>query len=121
MKLFIECITIFFILFLFGCSGVSKVKYSPLVEVELKPVDINNVKTFLTTKPNNNYEEIGILTYRAGTAESYVDVVKYLKEKAAVIGADGIIMMGSKSGPSVVFSYGVATLTDYQAMAFVYR
>ena len=104
-----------------GCAGVSKVRYSPIVSVERPARSADQVETFLTQQPSRPYEEIGILTYRAGTAEKYVNVVQYMREKAAQLGADGIIMMGSKSGPSMPIGYVIATLTDYQAMAIIYK
>jgi len=104
-----------------ACAGVAKVRYSPLVAINRPARSAEQVDTFLTQQPSRPYEEIGILTYRAGTAEQYVDVVQYMRQKAAQLGADGIIMMGSKSGPSIPVGYVIATMTDYQAMAIVYK
>ena len=101
-------------------AGVSKVRYSPLVPISRPARSVEQVDTFLTQEPSRPYQEIGVLTYRAGTAEKYVDVVQYMRQKAAQLGADGIIMMGAKSGPSVPIGYVIATLTDYQAMAVIY-
>ena len=104
-----------------ACAGVSKVRYSPIVHVDRPERSADQVDTFLTQQPSRPYQEIGILTYRAGTAEKYVNVVQYMRQKAAQLGADGIIMMGSKSGPSMPIGYVIATLTDYQAMAIIYK
>jgi len=75
----------------------------------------------MTKEPSRPYQEIGILTYRAGTAEKYINVIEYMREKAAQLGADGIIMMGSNAGPGIPIGRVIATLTDYQAMAIVYK
>lgn len=104
-----------------ACAGVSKVRYSPLVAVSRPPRSADQVEPFLTQQPSRPYQEIGVLTYRAGTAEKYVNVVRYMQEKAAQLGADGIIMMGSRAGPSMPIGYVIATLTDYQAMAIIYK
>ena len=106
---------------LIACAGVSKVRYSPIVSVDRPARSADQVETFLTQQPSRPYKEIGILTYRAGTAEKYVNVVQYMRQKAAQLGADGIIMMGSKSGPSMAIGDVIATLTDYQAMAIIYK
>lgn len=104
-----------------ACAGVSKVRYSPLVDVNRPGRSAEQVEAFLTQKPPRPYQEIGILTYRAGTAEEYAAVVQYMREKAAQLGADGIIMMDSSTGPSMPIGYVIATLTDYRAMAIVYK
>src|SRR3972149_2061400 len=82
-----------------ACAGVSEVRYSPLAPIDRPARSAEQVDTFLTQQPSRPYQEIGILTYRAGTAEKYVDVVQYMRQKAAQLGADGIIMMGSSAGP----------------------
>jgi hypothetical protein len=104
-----------------ACAGVGKVRYSPLVNANRAARSAAQVEVFLTQQPSRPYEEIGILTYRAGTAEKYVDVVQYMREKAAQLGSDGIIMMGDSAGPSVPIGSVIATLTDYRAMAIVYK
>ena len=104
-----------------ACAGVSKVRYSPLVNVNRPARSADQVEAFLTQQPSQPYQEIGILSYRAGTAEKYVDIVQYMREKAAQLGADGIIMMASSAGPSIPVGHVIATLTDYRAMAIVYK
>ena len=103
-----------------GCSSVPKVHYSPLQESSYPAKTVDQVELYLTQKPTVAYKEIGIMTYRAGTAENYEDVVRCFREKAALIGADGVIMMGSKSGPSMLIGSVMATLIDYNAMAIIY-
>ena len=104
-----------------ACAGVSEVRYSPLAPIDRPARSAEQVDTFLTQQPSRPYQEIGILTYRAGTAEKYVDVVQYIRQKAAQLGADGIIMMGSSAGPSVPIGKVIVTLTDYRAMAILYK
>ena len=104
-----------------GCAGVAKVRYSPLLEVDRLPRAVDEVEAFITQKPDRPYQEMGILTYRAGTAEKYVNVVQYMRGKAAELGADGVIMMGATSGPSMPIGHVIATLKDYQAMAILYK
>jgi hypothetical protein len=104
-----------------ACAGVSKVRYSPLINLNRPARSADQVEAFLTQKPPHPYQEIGILTYRAGTAEKYANVVQYMREKAAQLGADGVIMMDSSAGPSMPIGYVIATLTDYRAMAIVYK
>jgi len=103
-----------------GCSGVSKVHYSPLQESSYSAKPVDQVALYLTQKPTVAYKEIDIMTYRAGTAEDYKDVVRHFREKAALVGADGVIMMGSKSGPGMFVGSVLATPTDYNAMAIIY-
>jgi uncharacterized protein YbjQ (UPF0145 family) len=79
------------------------------------------VEVFLTQRPTRAYSEIGILKYRAGTAEKYEDVVRYIRTRAAQVGADAIIMMDSSSGPSIPIGAVIANLTDYKAMAIAYN
>jgi hypothetical protein len=55
----------------------------PLVVVDRPARSPSQVEAFLTQKPSRPYQEIGVLAYRAGTAEKYVDVVQYMREKAA--------------------------------------
>ena len=104
------------------CAGVEKVRYSPLVVVDRPARSPSQVEAFLTQKPSRPYQEIGVLTYRAGTAEKYIDVVQYMREKAAQLGADGVIMMGSSVGPSMLVAPNIiGTMRDFQAMAIVYK
>ena len=116
---FVFCIVV--LIMFAGCTGVSKVRYSLLLDVNRPAHSIEEVEVFLTKVPTLPYKEIGIMTYRAGTAETYGSVVQYLLEKAAELGADGIIMMDSKAGPGMMIGYTFATLTDYKAMAIVYK
>ena len=105
-----------------GCiSGVKKVKYEPLIEINSSLVTVDNVEVFQTKKPLKSYQEIGVLSYRAGTAEKYIDVISYFRQKAASLGADGVIIMGTSSGPSIVTGNALATMTDYRAVAIRYK
>jgi hypothetical protein len=102
-----------------GCAG--KVSYSPLVTVNRPARPADQIEAYLTDKPPREYQEIGILTYRAGSTERYTSVVRYMREKAGRLGADGIIMLGSSSGPRM--SMGgqfISVHTDYRAKAIVY-
>ena len=102
-----------------GCAG--KVSYSPLVTVSRPARPADQVEAFLTHKPPRGYQEIGILTYRAGAAEKDTSVVRYMREKAGRLGADGILMLGSTPGPRMpVSGRFISTHTDYRAMAIVY-
>ena len=67
------------------------------------------------------YRPSSVLTYRAGAAEDYGDVVLYMREKAAQLGADGIIMIGSGAGPSVLAGQVIVTMTDFGAIVIVYK
>lgn len=101
-----------------GCAtGPNNVEYSPVTGESLQPKELSQVKVYQTKKPDRAYTELGILEYRAGTSESYPEVVAHFKTKAAQVGADGVIIMGSSSGPSMPLAGVIATLTDYQAMA----
>ena len=108
-----------FALSVVGCvNGPTAVKYESLVDVTLSPRNENSVELFQTQKPSRPYQEIGVLTYRAGTAETVVEVGRFFRAKAAELGADGVIMMGTAGGASVRINANVsAQLTDYQAMA----
>ena len=116
-RLFVALVAL---ILLTACAGVSKVRYSPLVGGDRAAHSIDQVEAFQTHQPSRHYQEIGVLTYRAGTAEKYVDVVRYMREYAARVGADGIIMMGSNSGPSMAVGNVIGNLTDYRAMAIAY-
>jgi len=105
-----------------ACAGVERVRYSPLVVIDRPARSPSQVETFLTQRPSRAYQEIGVLTYRAGTAAKYVDVVQYMREKAAQLGADGIITMGSSVGPNMAVDEDVIlTKRDFQAMAIIYK
>ncbi len=105
---------------LMGCSGVTKVKYSPLTSIDRPPRSIDRVEVFTTQEPTKPYVEVGVLSYRAVPAENYTDAVQYMRAKAAQLGVDGISILGSSAGPSRQVGYVIATLTDYRSMAIVY-
>ncbi len=114
-------ISVLFLVSFLSCAGTSKVQYSYLLKIKRVPRSVNQVEVFLTQRPTRTYSEMGILKYRAGTAEKYEDIVRYMRTKAAQVGADAIIMMDSSSGPSVPIGAVIVNLTDYRAMAIVYK
>ena len=103
-----------------GCAGVTKVHYSPLANIDRPPRSIDQVAVFITQRPKKPYAEVGVLSYRAGTAEKYTEIVQYMREKAAQLGVDAIIILGSSTGPGMQIGQILANLTDYRAMAIVY-
>ncbi len=59
---------------------------------------VSEVEMFITKKPDYKYEEMGMITYEIPS--SYSDeptVYNILRQKAAEIGADAIIIMNSQS------------------------
>ncbi len=116
----VVALTVIAAVVLMGCSGVTKVKYSPLTSIDRPPRSIDRVEVFTTKEPTKPYVEVGVLSYRAVPAENYTDAVQYMRAKAALLGLDGIIILGSSAGPSVPVGHVIATLTDYRAMAIVY-
>jgi hypothetical protein len=97
-----------------------EVHFHSMSENQRPPKSLAQVELFHTQRPSRAYRELGILTYRAGTAETYSKVTALFEEKAAQIGADGVIMMGSRVGPSLAIGEFIATLTDFSAMAIEY-
>jgi hypothetical protein len=110
-----------FLVFAACATGVKKVRFDSMLGRQLAPKEVTQVEIFHTQKPARHYKELGVLTYRAGTGEPYTDVARFFREKAASIGADGVIMMGTKVGPSVPLGGIIATLNDYSAMAICYE
>jgi hypothetical protein len=82
---------------------------------------VSEVEIFHTQTPSLPYDEIGILTYRAGTAEKYTQVASHFRDKAAQVGADGVIMMGTSTGPGIPVGSVIVNMTDYRGIAIRYK
>ena len=96
-------------------------KYQPMGS-EVRPArPIASVEVFQTQRPTRPYRELGVVTYRAGTAETLLDATAKIKIKAAEVGADAVIMLGNTGSASMVIAGNIATLHDYSAMAIAYN
>jgi hypothetical protein len=112
------------LVFLAGCASVG---VQPISKEVYPPVSIERVEVFYSKRPERAYEEIAMLHYRANHTQLYTSVLELMREKAAAIGADGVIMVNSAAGRTHVFnapgtmnSYG-ATKTNYTAVAIKYK
>ncbi len=96
-------------------------KYQPMGS-EVRPARaLASVEVFQTQRPTRPYRELGVITYRAGTAETLLDAVAKIKIKAAEVGADAVIMLGNTGSASMMIAGNMATLHDYSAMAIAYN
>ena len=88
-----------FVLMLFALAGCVDfpAKYQPMGS-EVRPARaLASVEVFQTQRPTRPYRELGVITYRAGTAETFLDAVAKIKIKAAEVGAD-LIVIGRHGG-----------------------
>ncbi len=83
-----------------GCESVNA-SFFPLDSAQVRsygaPKNPRDVEIFITNKPEYKYREVGILTYE--TFSSYNDesaVYRILRERAAKLGLDGIIVMNAQ-------------------------
>lgn len=112
----------FVVLALTGCAHRT-VHYSPLVDAPRPPRSPASVQVFVTQKPEAPYVELGTLsylTYRYNPDDAMV--IGLLRDKAAAIGADAIIILETR--PELATNY--ITKQSYQgkvfrAMAIAYR
>ncbi len=82
-----------------ACSGVSAQYYPLSNAISTRAArHSSEVEVFITKKPEYKYDEMGMITYE--TPSSYSNepkVYNVMREKAAEIGADAIIIMDSQS------------------------
>lgn len=61
------------------------------------PVSPDDVRIFITQKPDKPYRELGVLSYTTGAyLPSEERSFQLFKQKAAAIGADGVIILQSR-------------------------
>ncbi len=116
-----------------ACESVGA-RYYPLSNniVAKSPRPVSEIEMFITKKPDYKYEEMGMITYEIPS--SYSDelaVYNILRQKAAEIGADAIIIMNSQSTidtlSKITFDYygnpieteSPRAYTKYRAMAIL--
>lgn len=103
-----------------GCVS-SPARYQPMGS-EVRPAKpVASVEVFQTQRPTRPYRELGVVTYRAGTSESLLDASAKIREKAAEVGADAVIILGTTGSASMMIAGNIATLHDYSAMAIAYN
>ncbi len=108
-----------------GCAGrAPAIRFSPINYPATLPAKaLGQVELFVTTKPERPYVELGILsfiTYAYNLDDAAIHHA--LKQRAAELGADGIIMLETRTETATNW----VTKQTYQgkvyrAMAFVYR
>lgn len=74
------------------------------------PVSPADVEVFITKKPDYKYRELGIISYNTNPNQyDEAAVIQIMKEKAAQIGATGIIVMNAQSSftqdPHVTYDF----------------
>jgi hypothetical protein len=110
------------VLMLFALTGCVDfpAKYQPM-GTEVRPArPLASVEVFQTQRPTRPYRELGVVTYRAGTDETLLDAIAKIKVKAAEVGADAVIMLGTTGSASMMIAGNIATLHDFSAMAIAY-
>lgn len=138
MHLLVKTFALGFMFCLSGCGGPA-VRYSPLNNpstaigeaiaeaVEARgPIRPDEVRIFVTQEPDSPYRELGVLSY---STNSYIPneetSFRLFKEKAAEIGADGVIILPSREQgnyPPGLYGYRWlsspnSTLTTFRGMA----
>ncbi len=121
-----------------GCGG-HQVQYSPLNNpvtptgeavteaVEKRdPINPDDVRIFVTQKPEKPYLELGVLSW---STNAYIPneetAFRLFKERAAEIGADGVIILPSReqgNNPPGLYGYrwmasSQSTLTTFRGLA----
>ncbi|WOO41837.1 hypothetical protein [Rubellicoccus peritrichatus] len=100
---------VLFVFTLWGCSG-PQVQYSPLnnpvtatgesIEQAVEsrgPISPDDVRIFVTQKPEKPYRELGVLSYStAAYIPNEERSFQLFKQKAAAVGADGVIILQSR-------------------------
>ena len=99
-KILAACFAAAGLLLLGGCESANA-SFFPLDSAQVRsygaPKNPQDVEIFITNKPTYKYREVGILTYE--TFSSYNDesaVYRILRERAAKLGLDGIIIMNAQ-------------------------
>ena len=112
-----------------ACAPVEAV-YFPFDTPDIKlgePRPADTVEIFITQKPKYKYREAGVLAYEAPSSFSNdPEAYSILREKAAQIGADAIIIVDSQSSikqfPEVNLDfYGNPVMTDSPRSYIKYR
>ncbi len=115
----LECCVLAFVLTLAGCAATSHV----ITGQPRDPIDPAQVTLYTTAPPN--YEEIGIVEASSRNSFSFGDqakmdtVIERLKEEAAALGANGVILQNTNTegghggvGTGVGVSSGGATFVS---------
>lgn len=93
----VECCTVGFVLALVGCAATSHV----ITGQPRDPIDPAQVTLYTTAPPN--YEEIGIIEASSRSSLAFGDqakmdvVVERLKEEAASLGANGVLLQNTST------------------------
>ncbi|CDE83605.1 unknown [Coraliomargarita sp. CAG:312] len=102
--------SLFLCLMLIFCGCASEVQFYPMSPGYAgEPVPLEDVQLFITQKPPYKYKELGMVTYNTsgGYPQNEIDIYQKLREKAAQIGASGVIIMNSQSAVQSFPSYSV--------------
>lgn len=93
----------------------------------LSPRSPDSVEVFTSGKPDRSFAEVGMIEAQQQSGWS-VDqptaILQKLRQKAADVGCDGIIVLGSNDavvGSSGQYGGSVATLRGYRATCIVYK
>ncbi len=80
-----------------------------------------SVVVFSTTQPPQPYTEVGLVEVQQRSSMTGAqDLLALMREKAAEVGCDGLIILGSNDKVWST-SYGGGTLKGYRASCFVYN
>ena len=111
-----KLVSIYAIVFCFliawgGCAATNRqVKVMRYSLEDFAPTKISKVEILRTKPVTKSYTEIGELSLRVGNSNRETPPIK-LKEKAAQLGADAIILMGERSTGSVDMPIGESYVT----------
>ena len=107
-----------------GCSAARPpvVRYEPINVVKLLPRDAESVEIYVTTSPSTGYTELGIvsvLTWKYNPSDTQYYTM--LRNRAAEIGADAVIMLeGRHESATNYVTKQAYTGKVYRAMAIRY-
>jgi hypothetical protein len=90
------------ILLLFGCSG--PITYTKLSNENYPPKNVDNIKVYIDETPNKKFTKTAIISTNMWK-ENLATNIKWIKTKAAELGADAIILFRAdphSSGESIV-------------------
>jgi len=100
MKSSLKFLLIFVVaVILSGCA--SEAKFYPLnASPEIgAPIPTEQVELFITQKPSYPYRELGLITYTTNGSypQNEINIFNIMRQKAASIGADGLIILNAQS------------------------
>lgn len=113
-------ITLFLLIFLAGCVRSEFIQTSPH---NFRPTSPNSIQIFSIKLPERPYIEIGMIEVDGPRLVSRSSLLRALKEKAAAVGADAILIgsRGEMSGGAVLINGRLVPVTRRMIQAVAIR